>query len=121
MELVVMPHSLVALYSRLALGWVPYDPLPFLGPSVKTLITACVVVFTGAFGGMFGHRILKLIGVKNDIAIGLSIGAASHVIGTSKCVEIQKEKQVVMASVALVIVGILTAILAPLFLYLLGN
>lgn len=84
-------------------------------------LTACVVVFTGAFGGMFGHRILKLIGVKNDIAIGLSIGAASHVIGTSKCVEIQKDKQVVMASVALVIVGILTAILAPLFLYLLGN
>lgn len=45
-ELVVMPHSLVALYTCLALGWVPYVPLPFLGPSVKTLITACGVVFT---------------------------------------------------------------------------
>jgi len=32
--------------------------------------------------------------------------------------ETQKEKQIVMASVALVIVGILTAIIVPLFLYL---
>ena len=82
-------------------------------------LTACVVVLTGVFGAMFGHKILKLINVKSDIAIGLSIGAASHVIGTAKCVETKREKQIVMASVALVIVGILTAIIVPLFLLLL--
>lgn len=81
-------------------------------------LTACVVVLTGVFGAMFGHKILKLIKVKSDIAIGLSIGAASHIIGTSKCVETNREKQIVMASVALVIVGILSAIVAPLFLHL---
>ena len=81
-------------------------------------LTACVVVLTGVFGGMFGHKILQLINVKNDIAIGLSIGAASHVIGTAKCVETQKEKQIVMASVALVIVGILTVVIIPLFLHI---
>ncbi len=81
-------------------------------------LTACVVVLTGVFGAMFGHKILKFIKVKNDIAIGLSIGAASHIIGTSKCVETNREKQIVMASVALVIVGVLTAIVAPLFLFL---
>ena len=79
-------------------------------------LTVCVVVLTGVFGGMFGHRILKLINVKNDIAIGLSIGAASHVVGTAKCIETNKEKQIVMSSVALVIVGILTTIIIPLFL-----
>ncbi len=76
-------------------------------------LTACVVVLTGVFGGMFGHKILEIIRVKNDIAIGLSLGAASHVIGTSRCVEKGNEKQIVMASTALVIVGILTAIIAP--------
>ncbi len=81
-------------------------------------LTACVVVLTGVFGGMFGHKILELIRVKNDIAIGLSIGAASHVVGTARCVEKGSEKQIVMASVALVIVGVLTAIIAPLFLHL---
>lgn len=81
-------------------------------------LTACIVVLTGVFGGMFGHKILELIRVKNDIAIGLSLGAASHIVGTSRCVEKGNEKQIVMASAALVIVGILTAIVTPLFLYL---
>ena len=84
-------------------------------------LTICVVVLTGVFGGMFGHKILQLINVKSDIAIGLSIGAASHIIGTAKCVEKGRDKQVVMASVALVIVGILTAIVIPLFLMLIHN
>lgn len=84
-------------------------------------LTTCVVVLTGIFGGLFGHKILEIIRVKNDIAIGLSIGAASHVVGTSSCIEKGKEKQIVMASTALVIVGILTAIIAPLFLYLINH
>lgn len=82
-------------------------------------LTTCVVVLTGLFGGIFGHKILEIIKVKNDIAIGLSIGAASHVVGTASCVEKGREQQVVMASVALVIVGVLTAIIAPLFLHIL--
>lgn len=82
-------------------------------------LTACVVVLTGVFGGMFGHKILELLKIKNDIAIGLSIGAASHVVGTASCIEKGREKQTVMASIAFVIVGVLTAVLAPLFLYLL--
>lgn len=84
-------------------------------------LTACVVVLTGVFGGMFGHKILQLIKVKNDIAIGLSIGAASHIIGTAKCIEKGKEKQIVMASLAIVVVGILTAVVIPLFLYFLRH
>lgn len=84
-------------------------------------LTACVVVLTGVFGAIFGHKILKFIKVKNDVAIGLSIGAASHIVGTSKCVETNREKQIVMASVALVIVGILTTIIAPLFLYIINH
>lgn len=79
-------------------------------------LTACIVVLTGVFGAMFGHKLLKLARVKNDAAIGLAIGAASHVIGTAKCVETKREKQIVMASLALVIIGVLTAIIAPIFL-----
>ena len=81
-------------------------------------LTACVVVLTGVFGAVFGHHILKLVRVKSSIAIGLSMGAASHVLGTARCIEKGNEKQVVMSSVALVIVGILTTVVVPLFLYL---
>ena len=71
-------------------------------------LTACIVVITGIYGAMFGHKILKLLRIKSDIAKGLAIGASSHVLGTSTCVE--KRKQLVMATLALIICGILTTI-----------
>ena len=80
--------------------------------------TACIVVLTGVFGAVVGHKILSLIHVKSDVAIGLSIGAASHVIGTSRCAEKGREYQIVMASVSLVLVGVITSILAPIFVHL---
>ena len=83
-------------------------------------LTACVAVLTGVFGAVFGHRLLKLFKVKHDISVGLAIGAASHVIGTARCAEKGKELQVVMASLSLVIVGILTAIIAPFFVHIIN-
>ena len=83
-------------------------------------LTACLVVLTGVFGAMFGHKMLRKLNVKNDIAIGISIGSASHVIGTSRCAEKGRGKQVVMASVAFVLVGIITSILLPVLLHLFG-
>lgn len=71
-------------------------------------LTACMVVLTGIYGAMFGHKILKIFKVKSDIATGLAIGATSHVLGTSTCVEKNRKKQVVMATLALIIIGILT-------------
>ncbi len=75
-------------------------------------LTACVVVLTGLFGGLFGHKILKILKVKSDIAIGLALGSASHVIGTSACVEKKKYKQVASSTIGLILVGVLTVIIA---------
>lgn len=75
-------------------------------------LTACVVVLTGLFGGIFGHKILKTLKVKSDVAIGLALGSASHVIGTSACVEKKKYKQVASSTIGLILVGILTVIIA---------
>ncbi len=74
-------------------------------------LTACIVVVTGIYGALFGHKILKWFHIKSDVAIGLSIGASSHVMGTSSCIEKKKDKQVVMATLALIIIGILTTII----------
>lgn len=74
-------------------------------------LTACIVVITGIFGALFGHKILKIFKIKSDIAIGLAIGASSHVMGTSSCVQKKKQRQVVMATLALIITGILTTVL----------
>ncbi len=82
-------------------------------------LTACVVVLTGVWGAITGHKILKLIGIKSDISIGLSIGASSHVMGTSSCIEKNKEQQTTISTLALIIVGVLTTILAPILLEIL--
>jgi len=79
-------------------------------------LTMCVVVMTGVFGAIVGHKILEILKVKSDIATGLALGAASHVIGTSRCAEKGREKQVVMASLALVLVGVITAVIIPVFI-----
>lgn len=75
-------------------------------------LTSFIVIITGLMGALLGHRILKLAGVKNNISIGLAIGASSHVFGTSKCVE-KNETQAAISGVALILVGLLTSVFAP--------
>ena len=48
-------------------------------------LTTAAVIFTGMLGATFNHKLLKLFGIKNDIAAGLAIGASSHGLGTSAC------------------------------------
>ncbi len=81
-------------------------------------LTACAVIITGVIGGIFARRLLKFFKIDNDIAIGLSVGASSHVMGTSSLAERKEFKQVAISTVALTIVAILTAILAPLIIKL---
>ncbi len=76
-------------------------------------LTACAVIITGIIGGLCARRLLKLFKIDNDIAIGLSVGAASHVMGTSSLAERKQFKQVAISTVALTIVAILTALFTP--------
>ncbi len=83
-------------------------------------LTAACVIFTGMFGSTFNHKILSLLGFKNDIAIGLAIGASSHGLGTSACVN-KSALQLAIGGVAIGLTGISTSILAPLLLPLLSK
>ena len=82
-------------------------------------LTAGVVVLVGLFGAVFGFKILTLGRVKSPIAQGLSMGTASHAIGTSAAMEVSR-KYGAYASLGLTLNGILTALLAPTILRLLG-
>lgn len=75
-------------------------------------LTVAAVISTGIFGSIIGHKLLKLVGVTDNIAIGLAMGASSHALGTSTCVK-HSEVQVAIGSTAIGLVGIATAILAP--------
>ena len=82
-------------------------------------LTAAVVVCTGIFGGMAGFRIIRLGRVNSPIAKGLSMGTAAHAMGTSAAMDLS-ERYGAFSSLGLTINGLLTAILAPLILHLIG-
>lgn len=82
-------------------------------------LTAAVVVLVGLFGAVFAFKILTLGRVKSPIAQGLSMGTASHAIGTSAAMEVSR-KYGAYASLGLTLNGILTALLTPAILRLLG-
>lgn len=82
-------------------------------------LTAAVVVCTGLFGGMAGFKIVKLSRIKSPIAGGLSIGTAAHAVGTSAAME-RSERYGAFSSLGLTLNGLLTALLAPFVLSLIG-
>ena len=82
-------------------------------------LTAAMVVMVGLFGAVLGFRMLDMGRVKSPIAQGLSMGTASHAIGTSAAMEVSR-KYGVYASLGLTLNGILTSILAPMVLRLMG-
>ncbi len=78
-------------------------------------LTTAAVIATGMLGATFNHKILSLLGIKNDIAAGLAIGASSHGLGTSACAGVSAV-QLAIGGVAIALTGIATSILAPILL-----
>ncbi|MBE2894195.1 CidB/LrgB family autolysis modulator [Spirabiliibacterium falconis] len=76
-------------------------------------VTAVSVVLAGLQGSIFGYVLLKKLKIKHAEAIGLSIGAVSHALGTARTLELDKHAGI-FSSIALVLCGIITSILAPL-------
>ena len=71
-------------------------------------LTAAVVVVVGLFGAICGFKILQVGHVGSPIAQGLSMGTASHAVGTSRAMEVSG-KYGAYASLGLTWNGILTA------------
>ena len=76
-------------------------------------VAAVGVVVAGLQGSVFGYLVLKKLNLKYSEAIGLSVGAVSHALGTVSCMEIEA-KAGSYSSIALVLCGIISSILAPL-------
>ncbi len=82
-------------------------------------LTAGVVVATGIFGSIAGFRIVKMSRIKSPIGQGLSIGTATHAVGTSAAME-RSERIGAFSSLGLILNGLLTALLAPFILPFIG-
>ncbi len=78
-------------------------------------LTVTALLLTGVAGNILAPFMIKLFRVKNRVAQGVAIGTASHVVGTSKALEMGEDIGAI-SSIALSFSGIVTAIIAILVL-----
>ena len=82
-------------------------------------LTAAIVIAVGLFGAICGFKILEVWHVRNPYSQGLGLGTATHAMGTARAME-KGEAYGAYASVGLILNGVLTAMLAPFILKLMG-
>lgn len=75
-------------------------------------ISAVCVIFVGILGAVFGHSILNLMHITTKASRGLAMGTAAHALGTARCAELDFQEGA-FSSLALVICGIITSLIAP--------
>jgi len=82
-------------------------------------ITVIIVILTGIFGATIAPFVMKIGHIKSEVSKGISIGAASHGIGTSKAMEISNEAGA-MSGLAMGLTGIIFVLMTSIsvvFLY----
>lgn len=82
-------------------------------------ITVLAVIVTGNLGPLLGPTLMKIGRIDDEVAQGLALGTTAHAIGTGKAMEMG-EVQGAMSGLAIVIAGIVTVIVAPLFMLFLN-
>jgi len=75
-------------------------------------ISAVCVMFAGVLGAVFGHALFNMLKIIPLFARGLTMGTASHALGTARCPEVNYQEGA-FGSRALVICGIITLLLTP--------
>lgn len=76
-------------------------------------ITVAMVILAGVLGASFGPALLRVVGVKEDRAVGAAVGSASHGIGTASLVR-HSEMQAAVSSWAMAAAGVFTSLLGAL-------
>lgn len=82
-------------------------------------ITSFAVIFNAVIVYAMGKMILKLFNIKNSIARGLALGTSGHALGVAVGIEMG-EVEAAMASIAVVVVGVVTVLIIPLFITIVG-
>lgn len=83
-------------------------------------LVALFVVITGVFGMAAGDILFLRIAIKQGVAKGAGLGAASHGAGTARAYQIGQQEGVV-SSLVMMLSGVVTVLLAPLLSHLLWH
>lgn len=80
-------------------------------------ITVLSIIISGIIGAVVGPTVCKLFKITDSIAVGISLGTASHAVGTSKALELG-EIEGAMSGLSISIAGLMTVFIAPICLKL---
>lgn len=83
-------------------------------------ITIVGIMITGVTGAVVAPLVCDIFRIKNKVARGIGIGAASHAVGTSKAIEMG-EIEGAMSGLAIGLTGIATIVFLPLILKLISG
>ena len=77
-----------------------------------TTVTFVVVVITGILTSVLGPVFLKMIGIKDPVAIGLSLGGTGHAVGTGTAFRYGQVAGA-MGGLSIAVTGILYVFISP--------
>lgn len=112
-----------SLEHALAVSFLPKSITTAIGMSLSqelggvASLTVAAIAITGVVGAVCAEGLFKLLRIREPIAKGLALGTASHAIGTSRALELG-EVEGAMSSLSIAVAGLLTVVLAPLFVHL---
>ena len=119
-QLLNLPQNLTsALLPRGITTAIAKEVASMLGASEYASITVTVVALTGVVGATLGPLLIKLFHGKDDVTVGLSLGSASHAIGTSKAFD-YSSKAGAIASVSIITNGLFTVVVALIIRLIMG-
>lgn len=72
-------------------------------------LAAVLTVLTGLLGSMVGPQLLRIVGIRDDIPLGVAIGTSSHGIGTARVLR-ESELAGGVSGFSMAVAGIVTSI-----------
>ena len=131
LALIVLIGAVVGMVTAGGTAWLLGAPLPVVMSAVPKSVTTpiaievcrqlkgipqitiAMVILAGVLGASFGPALLRVVGVREDRAVGAAVGSASHGIGTASLVR-NSEMQASVSSWAMAASGVFTSLLGAL-------
>lgn len=118
MGILLLGGKLLKLGDILILSLLPKSVTTAIGVALSRMqgglegVTTAAIIITGIFANMMGTTLCRMFRITDEIAQGVALGTAGHVIGTARANELSPLTGAV-SSLSLVVAGLMTAVFFP--------
>lgn len=118
MGILLFGGRLLKLRDLLILSLLPKSVTTAIGVALSQMqgglegVTTAAIIITGIFANMMGTTLCRVFRITDEIAQGVALGTAGHVIGTARANELSPLTGAV-SSLSLVVAGLMTAVFFP--------